>query len=605
MTRLPHPSVIPPNLNDNALLDPMSAESQQLDPDYPHIGGLDQALLSRVARLTHGISPSVLILAYLDWLIHLGASPDKQALLVEKAFRKGTRLAHYAQCTTSHPEEGPCISPLPQDKRFTDPAWQEPPYNLIYQGFLLNQQWWHVATTNVRGVSKSHENIVSFVTRQVLDTFSPSNIPWLNPVVTKTAIEQGGMNFWSGLQNFVEDFHRQAAGRPPRGAEAFKPGRDVAVTPGKVIFRNPLMEVIQYEPQTAKVFAEPVLIVPAWIMKYYILDLSARNSLVNYLVSKGHTVFMISWHNPTAVDRNVSLDDYRYDGVLAALDAVSAVMPGHKIHATGYCLGGTILTIAAAAMARNGDDRLASITLLAAETDFTDAGELTLFINESQVAFLEAMMAETGYLDTRQMAGAFQMLRSNDLLWSRILHEYLLGRRPPMSDLMAWNADVTRMPQRMHSEYLRKLFLDNDLAEGRYQVDHRPIAISDIRIPIFAVATEKDHVAPWKSVYKINLLSDTDVTFLLTSGGHNAGIISEPGHPHRHFRLQRHRADDKYIDPESWVERAPAQEGSWWPVWQKWLAAGSVPGSPTPPMGAAEKGYGILTAAPGIYIHQA
>ena len=560
--------------------------------------------MSRLARVTHGIAPSALILAYLDWLIHIAVSPDKQSQLVEKALKKAMKLAHFSECATTHPGEAPCITPLPQDHRFDDPSWQQFPYNLIYQSFLLNQQWWHVATTNVRGVSQQHENIVSFMTRQVLDAFSPSNLPWLNPQVSDATIKQGGLNLWSGLQNLVEDVHRQVAGKPPKGAEDFQPGRDVAVTPGKVIFRNPLIEVIQYAPQTKTVYAEPILIVPAWIMKYYILDLSPENSLVSYLVSKGHTVYIISWHNPTAIDRNVSLEDYRHDGVMAAIDAVTAVQPNTKIHSVGYCLGGTLLSIAAAAMARKGDDRLASVTLLAAETDFTEAGELTLFINESQVAFLESMMAETGYLDTRQMAGAFQMLRSNDLLWSKILHEYLLGRRPPMNDLMAWNADLTRMPQRMHSEYLRKLFLDNDLAEGRYQVDHRPIALRDISVPIFAVATETDHVAPWKSVYKINLLSDTDVTFLLTSGGHNAGIISEPGHPRRHYRLLEARANSKYVDPESWVERTAPQDGSWWPLWEKWLAAKSKAGAEPPAMGAPGKGYGILTEAPGTYIHE-
>ena len=354
-------------------------------------------------------------------------------------------------------------------------------------------------------------------------------------------------------------------------------------------------------PTTAKVHPEPILIVPAWIMKYYILDLSPQNSLVKYLTGEGFTVFMISWRNPGAADREVSFDDYRKLGVSAALDRIGEIVPGRQVHALGYCLGGTLLSIAAATMARDGDNRLKSINLLAAQTDFTEAGELTLFINESQVAFLEDMMWERGVLDTTQMAGAFQLLRSNDLIWSRLTHDYLMGERTARSDLMAWNADATRLPYRMHSEYLRKLFLNNDLAGGRYPVDGKPISLSDIRTPMFVVGTVRDHVAPWKSVYKIHYQVDADVTFVLTSGGHNAGIVAPPGEPGHSYRVKTEVAHATYTGPDEWLRTVPSVEGSWWREWTKWLAARSGEPSEPPRMGKKSE-EGNLPDAPGDYV---
>ncbi len=566
---------------------------------------VDRSLHAAAARFTAGLSPAALAAAYMDWAMHLAVSPGKQMQLADKAVRKWTRLAtHAARCACAPDGQPPCIEPLPQDKRFTAEPWQRWPYDFIYQSFLLQQQWWHNATTGVRGVTKQHENVVEFATRQLLDMVSPSNFLATNPELIEITLRQGGMNLVRGAQNFWEDWERAVSGKKPAGAETYQVGRDVAVTPGKVVYRNRLIELIQYAPATETVRPEPVLIVPAWIMKYYILDLSPGNSLVRYLTEQGFTVFMISWKNPTPDDRDLRFEDYRTLGVVAALDAISAIVPAEPVHAVGYCLGGTLLSIAEAAMARDGEERLATMTLLAAQTDFTEAGELMLFINESQLSFLEDMMWEQGFLDTRQMAGAFQLLRSNDLIWSRLVREYMRGEREPMIDLMAWNADQTRMPYRMHAEYLRKLFLDNDLAEGRYLVDDRSVAMTDIRTPVFAVGTTRDHVAPWRSVYKIHLQTDTDITFLLTSGGHNAGIVSEPGRNGRSYQVATRRSSDRYLDPETWLATAPLKPGSWWPEWTTWLAARSGEPVPPPAMGNADAGLALLADAPGRYVLQ-
>jgi polyhydroxyalkanoate synthase len=587
---------------------PVEPQPADVDHSLQHAyATLDRAYRAQLGHLTGGLSPIQTTLAYLDWAWHLMAAPGKQLELWHAAALDAEQVVSKLVAEASAPPESAEAEPrynprqpgVPKDKRFNYPGWAHWPFNMYVQGFLALERGWDRATHNIPGMSRKTERTASFSARQLLDTMSPNNIPWLNPEVLQATADEHGQNFVRGLRNWADDMQRTVRNLPPAGVEAFKVGEAVAITPGKVVYQNDLMELIQYSPATEKVHAEPVLIVPAWIMKYYILDLSPHNSLVKYLVSQGHTVFMISWKNPTSIDRNRGMDDYRRLGVMAAIDTVSEIVPGKKIHATGYCLGGTMLMIAAATMGREGDHRLASMTLLAAQGDFTEAGELLLFINESEVSLIEAMMWEQGVLEGKQMAGAFQLLRSNDLIWSRMLKEYMLGHRDAPNDLMAWNADTTRMPYRMHSEYLNKLFLRNELATGHYEVDGAPIWFTDIHLPCFAVGTDTDHVAPWKSVYKMHLLP-VDMTFVLTSGGHNAGIVSQVENSHRHYRIESRSADQPYEPPETWKEHAQRVEGSWWPAWHQWLAERSSGLVPPPRMGLNDNQD--LPDAPGSYV---
>ncbi len=572
-------------------------------PASPLAEQIDTQFRAALARRFSSLSPSALLQAASDWTLHLAASPGKRMDLAHLALQQGQELAAYtlermgagANRQTRHG-----VQPPSKDRRFAAPEWQQWPFNYLHQSFLLTEQWWDAATHGVTGVEKHHENVVAFAARQWLDMFSPGNQLASNPVVLQRTLQQGGANLLRGALNAADDLRRLAEGKPPAGAEDFVVGRDVAITPGKVVLQNSLMELIQYQPTTEAVHPEPILIVPAWIMKYYILDLSPQNSLIRYLVDQGHTVFCISWKNPGYEDRNLGMDDYLQQGFHAALDAVNAIVPKRKVHATGYCLGGTLLAIAAAAMARDGDERLASLTLFAAQTDLSEPGELGLFIDESQLSLLEAQMAETGYLKAGQMAGAFQMLRSYDLLWSRLVNEYLLGERAPMNDLMAWNADATRMPAKMHSQYLRRLFLNNDLSGGRYPVGGRPVSLSDITLPVFMVGTLTDHVAPWRSVHKLHHLTTTEITFALTNGGHNAGIVNPPGNPRRHYQLHTRPAGGNYLAPDDWLAAAPAVAGSWWPAWHEWLQARS--GAPAAPPHLGARGYKAGADAPGCFV---
>ncbi|AJY11322.1 alpha/beta fold hydrolase [Burkholderia dolosa] len=562
----------------------------------------DRDARATVAAMTFGLSPTSVALATLDWAAHLAVSPGKCFALALQACSIASPETTESRAPDEAAENGLAVHAGDADARFAAPAWTGWPFRLYRDGFLSVQRWWRDATRGVPGVERHHEELVGFVARQWLDACSPGNFIATNPVVLDATLRSGGANLAAGMRHWLDDASAlpgRVGGLPARDARAYLPGRDVAITPGRVVWRNALCELLQYGPTTGRVAREPILIVPSWIMKYYILDLQPHNSLIRFLVDSGHTVFVVSWCNPGADARDLGLDDYLRDGCMTALDAVRSIC-GEAVHAVGYCLGGTLLAIGAAALARDGRQSavLRSITLLAAQTDFSEPGELGLFIDASELSALDALMWRQGYLDGAQMSAAFQLLNARDLIWSRLMSEYLLGKRTKPNDLMSWNADTTRLPYRMHSEYLTRLFLDNELAAGRYCVDGRPVALSDIDVPTFVVGTERDHVSPWRSVYKLHLLTHHALTFLLAAGGHNAGIVSEPGHPGRRYRCATRTPGAPYRSPHDFVRETPAVDGSWWTCWRDWLrehSSGDVRAR-TPDAG--------LAAAPGSYVMQ-
>jgi len=563
---------------------------------------LSRHFLATMGQWTGGLSPQAFGGAWLNVLARLAAAPGRQAELARSALAKTLALAQFSGAALRG--EAPRAAGTPYANRFADPAWSKFPFNVLAESFISVSDWAREAVRNVPGADAAAENIVGFTVREGLELVAPDNYLPTNPQLIRQTIDENGRNLVRGIKHLAEDVTRTFKGLGPIGVENYKVGEQVAATPGKVILRTPLMELIQYSPQTETVYAEPVLIVPAWIMKYYILDLSPKNSLVNYLTGLGHTVFMVSWKNPTAEDRNVTMDDYLTLGVRAALDAVTKVVPRHKVHAVGYCIGGTLLSIAAAELAAQDDERLASVTMFAAQTDFSEPGELSIFISPAQLAMLEAMMWKEGVLESRQMGGAFQLLRTYDLLWAPTIGTYLRGERVGVNDLMSWNADGTRMAYRMHTDYLHQLYLNNDLAEGRYVANGEQIELSDITVPMFVVGTETDHVAPWRSVYKVGkLVRSADYTFCLTSGGHNAGIISGPQHPKRRHRVHTSRSGARLPSPDKYLEKIEPLPGSWWPTWAKWLEErSSARKVAPPPMGAPKQGLKPLGKAPGTYV---
>ena len=577
---------------------------------------LDETFHGFLTRSTMGLSPIALALAAADWAMHLAASPGRQMVLGQRALA----LAQQAMASAVNPPMDENGQPIADnDNRFIDASWRQWPFSALKEGYKANSAWWREAV-QVDGMSRHHSHMVEFFNRQIMDTFTPSNWLLTNPEALNKAQETQGQSLLQGYQHFSEDLRKAETARStPDVLEplTFEVGKEVAITPGKVVYRNHLIELIQYTPTTDKVYPEPLLIVPSCIMKYYILDLSQSNSMVKYLVGQGYTVFIISWRNPDASDRDLGMQDYLQMGVMDALAAVKERAGAPRVHALGYCLGGTFLSIVAAAMGRHtrmaqnqtagrrAEDRsmerlpeLASVTLLAAQTDFSEPGEMGVFIDDEQLKTLRQQMDLKGYLSGSAMAGSFQFLNMRELVFTRNTRRYLLGQEEADFDLMSWNSDLTRLPARMHSEYLSSLFLNNALATGKYRVAGQGIALMDIHAPMLVVGTTRDHVSPWRSVYKIHLQTDTHVTFVLAAGGHNAGIVSEPGRPRRSYQINSIEDNQGWVEPDEWLASAPTRQGSWWEAMDAWLKERS--GKPVAPP-AIDPAH-VLCDAPGEYV---
>jgi polyhydroxyalkanoate synthase subunit PhaC len=496
----------------------------------------------------------------------------------------------------------PVAAPAPGDRRFADAAWSENAvFDYIKQSYLLTARWTQAIVQHVEGLDDKTARKVDFYTRQFVDAIAPSNFVLTNPEVLRTTIESGGENLLHGLEHLLDDLER-GKGRlmiKMTDFEAFQVGRNIAVTPGKVIYQNDLLQLLQYDPTTEMVQRRPLLIIPPWINKYYILDLRPTNSFVRWAVGEGHTVFVVSWVNPDEHLHAKRFDDYMLEGPLAALDAIHEATGEREVNVIGYCLGGTLLAATLAYMAAKGDRRFASATYFAAMVDFTEAGELSVFIDEEQLAVLEDKMRQHGYLEGSDMATTFNMLRANDLIWSFVVNNYLLGKEPFPFDLLYWNSDSTRMPATMHSFYLRSMYQENKLVvPGALTLDGVPIDLRLIKTPTFILSPREDHIAPWKSTYAATQIYAGPIKYVLSASGHVAGIVNPP--PQRKYGYWENAKRPK--KPDDWLAGATYSEGSWWPTWEKWVArhAGGKVKARKPGDGKLKP----LEDAPGSYVRE-
>lgn len=497
-------------------------------------------------------------------------------------------------------EAVPFVTESPRDRRFRDAAWQESTlFDYIKQSYLINSRWLQDTVKQVKGLDRHSSHKLNFFTRQFIDAMSPSNFAITNPEVMRTTIESNGDNVVKGLGKLLEDLEAGDGKLRIRMTDekAFHFGKDIACTPGKVVFQNDLMQLIQYAPTTKQVYQTPILITPAWINKYYILDLRPENSLVGWLVKQGHTVFVISWVNPDEHLGRKRFDDYLTEGPLAAMDVIENITGSKKTSLVGYCLGGTLTAITLSYLrTKNKAHRVASATYLTTMVDFTEAGDMSVFIDDMQLESLEERMSEQGYLDAADMANTFNMLRSNDLIWSFVVNNYLLGKDPFPFDLLYWNSDSTRMPATMHTFYLRNMYQKNLLVKPNgIELAGAPINITKITTPSYILATKDDHIAPWVSAYAATQVYDGPVTFTLADSGHIAGVINPPVKK-KYCWWSNAKLPAK---PTDWLSTATQHEGSWWGNWGDWLKQSAGKKVAAPKMGS--KKYKPIENAPGRY----
>lgn len=494
----------------------------------------------------------------------------------------------------------PVVEPARDDKRFADKAWnEEVAYDFVKQAYLIGSQWLLGQVKAMPGLDAETKRKGEFYTRQFVDALAPTNFVALNPQVMRETMETGGENLVRGLENMIADMKR-GRGRldiSMTDFAQFELGKNIATSPGKVVFQNDLMQLIQYAPSTAEVYRRPLLIVPPWINKFYILDLQPKNSFIKWAVDQGHTVFVVSWVNPDKRLAAKTFDDYMVEGPLAALDAIEQATGEKSANIIGYCIGGTLTAATLAYMAAKGDDRINAATFFTALTDFEDAGELRVFIDEVQLEKLDAHVREKGYLESRHMSNVFNMMRDNDLIWSFVINNYLRGRKPMAFDLLYWNADATRMPAAMHSFYLRKMYLENKLVQpGGIEMKGVPIDLRKIKIPVYQLSTETDHIAPWRATYSPSQIYSGSYKFVLSGSGHIAGVVNPPSARKYCYWTNPHNPPK----PDDWLHDATKHEGSWWPDWTAWIEplAGDKVKARVPGSGKLK----AIEEAPGSYV---
>jgi polyhydroxyalkanoate synthase len=539
--------------------------------------------------------------AFMDLYARLAADPALMASATMNWWMDSIRLWQSSWMKMLGVQTAPVAEPSKGDWRFKDDEWSKNfLFDYVKQSYLIAARHIQHAVSQVDGLSPESEKKVAFFTRQYVDALAPSNFLLTNPQVLRETMASGGQNLVKGLNNLLGDLEK--GGGQLRismtDESAFKLGRNVATTPGKVVFQNDLMQLIQYQPTTAQVYKRPLVIIPPWINKYYILDLREKNSFIRWAVEQGHTVFVISWVNPDARLAQKGFDDYMLEGALGALDAVEKATGEREVNFIGYCLGGTLLGATLAYLAKKGEKRVASATFFVSLLDFSQPGELGVFIDEAQVANLERKMNERGYLEGSEMASTFNLLRANDLVWSFVVNNYLLGKDPFPFDLLYWNADSTRMPARMHSFYLRNMYIRNRMAvPGGIELAGVPIDLGRVKIPAYFISTVEDHIAPWKTIYRGAQYLGSPVRFVLGGSGHIAGIVNPPAAKKYHYWTN----DVLPATADEWFASAKQHPGSWWEDWQAWMDRQNAGEAKVPARVPGEGGLKVLEDAPGSY----